>query len=99
MKDERLEKMRQEYEEIPISGGAAPESGGRNKKRKSRKRGSDAYEKKSKVVTFVKAAGGAVVAAMLAITNYGKLRGVRRERDDEDPGHRRHRGGGDLPGV
>ena len=68
MKDEKLKKMEQEYKEIPI-----PEELLRRVEEGIQKGKEDRKEvvrmkKRSKVISFVKAAGGAVVAAMLAIT-------------------------------
>ncbi len=68
MKDEKLKKMEQEYKEIPI-----PEELLRRVEEGIQKGKEDREEvvrmkKRSKVISFVKAAGGAVVAAMLAIT-------------------------------
>ena len=68
MKDEKLKKMEQEYKEIPI-----PEDLRRRVEEGIQKGKEDRKEvtrmkKRSKVISFVKAAGGAVVAAMLAIT-------------------------------
>ena len=68
MKDERLEKMRQEYEEIPIPAGLRQRVEEGIERGKAEREEVTRMRKKSKVVTFVKAAGGAVVAAMLAIT-------------------------------
>ena len=68
MKDEKLKKMEQEYKEIPI-----PEELLRRVEEGIQKGKEDREEvvrmkKRSKVISFVKAAGGAVVAAMMAIT-------------------------------
>ena len=68
MKDEKLKKMEQEYKEIPI-----PEELLRRVEEGIQTGKEDRKEvvrmkKRSKVISFVKAAGGAVVAAMLAIT-------------------------------
>ena len=68
MKDERLKKMRQEYEEIPIPAGLRQRVEEGIERGKAEREEVTRMRKKSKVVTFVKAAGGAVVAAMLAIT-------------------------------
>ena len=68
MKDERLEKMKQEYEEIPI-----PAELRRRVEAGIQKGKEDGEEiirmnKKSKLIKFVRNTAGAVVAAMLAIT-------------------------------
>ena len=68
MKDERLEKMKQEYEEIRIPAELRQRVEEKKKKGKEEREEVTRMKKKSKVITFVKAAGGAVVAAMLAIT-------------------------------
>ncbi len=68
MKDERLEKMKQEYEEIPIPADLRRRVEAGIEKGKAEREEVRNMRKKSKVITFVKAAGGAVVAAMLAIT-------------------------------
>ncbi|MGI6000111.1 MAG: DUF3298 domain-containing protein [Candidatus Merdisoma sp.] len=68
MKDERLEKMKQEYEEIRIPAELRQRVEAGIEKGKEEREEVTRMKKKSKVITFVKAAGGAVVAAMLAIT-------------------------------
>ena len=68
MKDERLEKMKKEYEEIRIPAELRQRVEAGIEKGKEEREEVTRMKKKSKVITFVKAAGGAVVAAMLAIT-------------------------------
>ena len=92
MKDERLEKMRQEYEEIPIPAGLRQRVEEGIERGKAEREEVTRMRKKSKVVTFVKAAGGAVVAAMLAIT-------IMANSGASVANAMIHRGGGDLPGV
>ena len=61
MKDERLNKMNQEYHEIPIPAELRQrvEAGIREAKKE---------QKKNKMIVFVKTAGGAAAAAVIAIT-------------------------------
>ena len=61
MKDERLNKMNQEYHELPIPAELHQrvEAGIREAKKE---------QKKNKMIVFVKTAGGAAAAAVIAIT-------------------------------
>lgn len=68
MKDERLGKMKQEYEEIRIPANLRRRVEEGIQKGKQEREEMTHMKKKSKVIRFVKVAGGSVVAAMLAIT-------------------------------
>ena len=69
MKDERLENMRQDYEHIRIPDNLRQRvDAGIQQAKEENKEEKKRMKRKSKVILFVKTAGGAVVAAMLAIT-------------------------------
>lgn len=68
MKDERLEKMKQEYEEIRIPAELRRRVEAGIQKGKEDGEESIRMNKKSKLIKFVRNTAGAVVAAMLAIT-------------------------------
>lgn len=69
MKDERLENMRQDYKHIRIPDNLRQRvDAGIQQAKEENKEEKKRMKRKSKVILFVKTAGGAVVAAMLAIT-------------------------------
>lgn len=108
MKDERLDKMNQEYHEIfiPAELRQRVETGIREAKKDMETERQTTIERKkkpmkkknNKMITFAKTVGGAAAAALIAITVMANS-GASIAHAGENTGHRSYRGGCHLPGI